>query len=80
MKTLWERLKPEHRKTIIKHQESGEWTLGPYEIEKKLKSEYLFTHLPFTTVYELFQWTDTPFIELQWEDYFGDRFLVKGDK
>ena len=75
MKTIWEQLKPEYKKQIRDHQENYEY--APQSLEVDLKQEVIFNHLPFSVVYELFTWTDVNFTELEWTDYFGERFLIK---
>ena len=75
MKTLWDKLKPEYKKTIILHQES--YKHGPQNIEKTLKNAGLFCELTIEELKNLFTWTDTCISDIEWQDLFGDRFLIE---
>ena len=78
METLWNRLKPEYKKTIILHQEK--YTHGPQSIEKALKSAVFFGELTIEELKNLFTWTDTCISDMEWQDLFGDRFLKEENK
>jgi hypothetical protein len=78
MKTLWDKLKPEYKKTIILHQE--EYTYGPQNTEKALKSVGLFGELTIEELRNLFTWTDVCISDVEWSDLFGERFLIEENK
>tara|TARA_R110000796_G_scaffold91463_2_gene195589 strand:+ start:202 stop:441 length:240 start_codon:yes stop_codon:yes gene_type:complete len=75
MKTLWDKLKPEYKKTIILHQEK--YVHGPQNTEKALKSVGLFGELTIEELRNLFTWTDICISDIEWSDLFGERFLIK---
>ena len=75
MKTLWQKLKPEYKKQIIKHQE--QYHSAPQKLEKRLKEEVIFSHLTISELRDLFVWTNNELIDLKWRDVFGDRFLIE---
>jgi len=78
MKTLWDRLKPEYKKTIILHQEK--YTHGPQNAEKALKSAVFFGELTIEELRNLLTWTDVCITNIEWRDLFGDRFLIEENK
>ena len=73
--TLWNRLKPEHKQTIKNYQ--LEYKSGPVILENKLKDETIFSMLTIYELNDLFTWTDQCVTEIQWQDLFGDRFLIE---
>jgi len=78
MKTLWDKLKPEYKKTIILHQKN--YRHGPQSVEKALRSIGLFSELKIEELKNLFTWTDTCISDIVWQDLFGDKFLIKEDE
>ena len=78
MKTLWDKLKPEYKKTIIFHQEN--YRHGPQNVEKALRNVGLFGELTIEELKYLFTWTDTCISDIVWQDLFGDKFLIEKDK
>ena len=78
MKTLWDKLKPEYKKTIILHQE--DYKRGPQNTEKALKSVGLFGELTIEELRNLLTWTDICISDIEWRDLFGDRFLIEENK
>ena len=78
MKTLWDKLKPEYKKTITLYQES--YKHGPQIIEKALKSAVFFGELTIEELKSLFTWTDICISDMEWQDLFGDRFLIEENK
>ena len=78
MKTIWERLKPEYKQRIIKHQEN--YNTAPQRIEESLKSIIFWGELSVEDLRDFFTWTDMCLTEITWEDTFGDRFLIEENK
>ena len=75
MKTIWDRLKPEYKQRILKHQEK--YNSAPQRIEEALRSIVFWGELTVEDFREFFTWTDQCLTEMTWEDMFGDRFLTK---
>ena len=78
MKTLWDKLKPEYKKTIVLHQKN--YRHGPQNTEKALRNVGLFSELKIEELKNLFTWTDTCISDIVWQDLFGDRFLIEENK
>ena len=78
MKTIWDRLKPEYKQTIRKHQEN--YHSAPHRMEEDLKSIMFWGELSVEDLIDFYTWTDQCLTEMTWEDMFGDRFLIKKDK
>ena len=78
MKTLWNKLKPEYKKTIIFHQKN--YRHGPQNVEKALRNVGLFSELKIEELKNLFTWTDICISDIEWQDLFGDRFLIEENK
>ena len=75
MKTIWDRLKPEYKQRIIKHQEK--YNSAPQSVEESLKTIVFWGELSVEDLRNFFTWTDMCLTEVDWEDLFGDRFLIK---
>ena len=75
MKTVWERLKPEYKQRIRKHQE--EYHSAPQSIEEELNSIVFWGELSVGNLRDFYVWTDMCLTEMDWEDLFGDRFLIE---
>tara|TARA_R100001082_G_scaffold61316_2_gene34185 strand:+ start:592 stop:822 length:231 start_codon:yes stop_codon:yes gene_type:complete len=75
MKTLWQQLKPEHKKTIKTAQEKYE--SAPQKMEETLKQSNLFGELTVEQMRDLFIWTNQDLIDIKWSDVYGDRFFIK---
>ena len=78
MKTIWNRLKPEYKQRIIKHQEK--YHSAPQSIEESLKTIVFWGELSVEDLRNFFTWKDMCLTEMDWEDLFGDRFLIEKDK
>ena len=78
MKTIWDRLRPEYKQRIIKHQE--EYNSGPQRIQESLSSIVFWGELSVEDLRDFFTWTDLHLTEMTWEDTFGDRFLIEENK
>jgi hypothetical protein len=77
MKTLWEQLKPEYKKTINYYIDEGRYTSGPQSTKKSLKENYFFGQLTIDDLKNVFTWTDNDLIDIKWRDLFGGRFLIE---
>ena len=77
MKTLWNRLKPEYKTLIDYYIEEGRYTSGPQSTKKSLEENYFFGQLTVDDLKNVFTWTDNDVIDIDWQDLFGDRFLIK---
>tara|TARA_R100001244_G_scaffold124707_1_gene94587 strand:- start:272 stop:517 length:246 start_codon:yes stop_codon:yes gene_type:complete len=77
MKTLWDKLKPEYKKTIEWYIEDGKYTSGPQNTKKALKEHIFFGGLTIDDLKNVFIWTDNCVSEIEWSDLFGDRFLIE---
>ena len=77
MKTLWDKLKPEYKKRIKYYQECGDYTSGPQNVEKALKEYTFFGELTIDDLKNVFVWTDNCITNIEWQDLFGERFLIK---
>ena len=75
MKTIWDKLRPEYKQRIRKHQE--EYHSAPQSIEEDLKSVIFWGELSVGSLRDFFTWTDMCLTEMTWEDMFGDRFLIE---
>ena len=78
MKTIWERLRPEYKQRIRKHQEN--YNTAPQRIEESLKSIIFWGELSVEDLRDFFTWTDMCLTEMTWEDMFGDKFLIEENK
>tara|TARA_R110002096_G_scaffold363868_1_gene556981 strand:+ start:121 stop:366 length:246 start_codon:yes stop_codon:yes gene_type:complete len=77
MKTLWDKLKPEYKKTIEWYIEDGKYTSGPQTTKKVLKEHAFFGELSVDNLKNLFIWTDNDIINVEWQDLWGERFLIE---
>lgn len=75
MKTLWDKLKPEYKQTLKENQEK--YDTSPQLVEKVLRSKRLFTHLTIMEMLDLYEWTNTSWMNLESNDLFGDNFLIE---
>ena len=75
MKTVWERLKPEYKQTIRKHQEN--YHTAPQRLEESLKSIIFWGELSVEDFRDFYAWTDQCLTDIDWEDTFGNRFLIE---
>ena len=75
MKTVWERLRPEYKQRIRKHQEN--YRFAPYNMEEDLKSVIFWGELSVESLRNFYTWTDMHLTDMTWEDMFGDRFLIE---
>ena len=75
MENLWQRLKPEHKEVIKKHQK--QYSTAPQGMEKALKEKCLFCELTVQQLRDLFTWTEQDLHGITWQDTFGNRFLIK---
>ncbi len=73
MKTIWDRLRPEYKQRILKHQE--EYHSAPQSIEESLKSIVFWGEMSVESLRGFFCWKDQCLTELDWEAMFGDRFI-----
>ena len=78
MESLWNRLRPEYKQKIEEHKKN--YTSAPHNLEKKLRNETVFTHLNLNELQALFMWTDNDLTEMEWQDTFGDKFLISKTK
>ena len=78
MKTIWERLRPEYKQRIIKHQEN--YDTAPQRMEESLKSIIFWGELSVEDLRDFYTWTDLCLTEMTWEDMFGDKFLIEENK
>ena len=77
MKTLWNRFKPEYKRTINYYIDEGKYTAGPQTAKKSLEENYFFSQLTLEELQQVFTWTDNDIIDIEWKDLFGDRFLIE---
>ena len=77
MKTLWNRFKPEYKRTINYYIDEGKYTAGPQTVKKSLEENYFFSQLTLEELQQVFTWTDNDIIDIEWKDLFGDRFLIE---
>jgi len=77
MENLWNRLKPEYRRTINHYIDDGKYTVGPQITKKSLEENYFFGQLTLEQLQQVFIWTDNDVTELVWQDLYGDRFLIE---
>ena len=77
MNTLWDRLKPEYKTVIEGYIDSGLYKHGPQNIKKQLQNNKFWGELTVETVRDLFSWTSISLTDMDWEDMFGDRFLIE---
>jgi len=75
MKTVWDRLKPEYKQRILKHQET--YYSAPQRVEESLKNIMFWGELTVEELRDFFTWTNQCLTEMDWEDMFGDRFINK---
>ena len=78
MKTIWDKLKPEYKQRIIKHQE--EYNSGPQRIQESLSSIVFWGELSVEDFRDFYAWTDQCLTDIDWEDTFGNRFLIEEKK
>jgi len=75
MKTIWDKLKPEYKQRILKHQET--YHAAPQRVEESLKNIMFWGELTVEELRDFFTWTNQCLTEMDWEDMFGDRFINK---
>ena len=75
MKTIWDKLRPEFKQRILKHQE--EYHSAPQRIEEVLKSIVFWGEMSVEDLRDFYTWTDQCLTNMDWEDLFGDKFLIK---
>jgi len=80
MKTLWDKLKPEYKKTIEWYIEDGKYTSGPQTTKKALEEHTFFGELTIDDLKNVFVWTNNDMLDIEWRDLFGDRFLIEENK
>tara|TARA_R100000781_G_scaffold10574_2_gene9994 strand:+ start:406 stop:648 length:243 start_codon:yes stop_codon:yes gene_type:complete len=80
MESLWNRLRPEYKKTIESYIKSGKYTSGPQYTKKTLEKYTFFGELTIDELKNVFTWTDNDIIDIEWKDLFGDRFLTEEKK
>tara|TARA_R110000823_G_scaffold127572_1_gene254982 strand:- start:225 stop:467 length:243 start_codon:yes stop_codon:yes gene_type:complete len=80
MKTLWDKLKPEYKKTIEWYIEDGKYTSGPQSTKKALEEHMFFGELTIDDLKNVFVWTNNDMLDIEWSDLFGDRFLIEENK
>ena len=80
MENLWNRLKPEYKRTINHYVDEGKYTAGPQTAKKSLVENYFFSQLTLEELQQVFTWTDNDIIDIEWKDLFGDRFLIEKEK
>ena len=80
MKTLWNRLKPEYKRTINHYIDEGNYTVGPQVTKKSLEENCFFGQLTLDQLQQVFIWTDNDVIDIKWQDLYGDRFLIEKNK
>ena len=78
MKTVWDKLRPEYKQRIRKHQE--EYHSAPQSMEEDLRTVMFWGELSVERLRNFYTWTDQCLAEMTWEDMFGDRFLIKENK
>ena len=64
MKTLWNRLKPEYKRTINHYIDEGNYTVGPQVTKKSLEENCFFGQLTLDQLQQVFIWTDNDVIDL----------------
>ena len=77
MENLWNRLKPEYKRTIDHYIDEGKYTAGPQTTKKTLEENCFFGQLTLDQLQQVFIWTDNDVIDLEWQDLYGDRFLIE---
>ena len=75
MKTIWDKLKPEYKQIIRKYQE--EYAIAPQRIEESLKSIMFWGEMSVEDLRDFYTWTDQCLTNMDWEDLFGDKFLIE---
>jgi len=80
MENLWNRLKPECKRTINHYIDEGKYTVGPQVTKKSLEENYFFGQLTVEQLQQVFIWTDNDVTEVVWQDLYGDRFLIEEKK
>ena len=80
MKTLWNRLRPEYKTLINYYIEEGRYVSGPQSTKKSLEKNHFFGELTVDDLKNVFTWTDSDIIDIEWKDLFGDRFLIEKEK
>jgi len=75
METLWSKLKPEYKKIIEWYIEDGKYTSGPQATKRALKEHTFFGELSIDNLKNLFVWTDSDLVGVEWQDLWGERFL-----
>ena len=80
MKTLWNRLKPEYKRTINHYIDEGKYTAGPQATKISLEENCFFGQLTVDQLQQVFIWTDNDVIDIKWQDLYGDRFLIEEKK
>ena len=59
--------------------DSGLYKYGPQNIKKQLQNNKFWGELTVETVRDLFSWTNMCLTDMDWEDMFGDRFLIENE-
>ena len=77
MENLWNRLNPEYKRTINHYIDEGNYTVGPQVTKKSLEENCFFGQLTLDQLQQVFIWTDNDVIDLEWQDLYGDRFLIE---
>ena len=80
MKTLWNRLKPEYKRTINHYIDEGKYAVGPQTTKKSLEENGFFGQLTVDQLQQVFIWTDNDITEVVWQDLYGERFLIEDNK
>ena len=80
MQNLWKRLKPEYKRTINHYIDEGNYTVGPQVTKKSLEENCFFGQLTLDQLQQVFIWTDNDVIDIEWQDLYGDRFLIEEKK
>ena len=77
MENLWNRLKPEYKRTIDHYINDGKYTAGPQTTKKSLEENCFFGQLTVDQLQQVFIWTDNDVVEIVWQDLYGERFLIE---
>jgi len=77
MDNLWNRLKPEYKMAIQEHIDSGNYHTAPQNMRTKLQENIFWGELTVETLRDFFAWTNQCLTDMDWEDMFGDRFLIE---
>ena len=77
MDNLWNRLKPEYKMAIQEHIDSGNYRTAPQNMRTKLQENIFWGELTVETLRDFYVWSGMCLTEMDWEDLFGDRFLIE---